>query len=127
MIAGLIRALARTCYQQAQQQQPFPTVPNELLRCAHWQAARYGLDGELIDFVSGRAVPAHDLIERLLTMLRPALETAGDWDEVSKLVRTTLQRGNGATRQLAIYAHTGSLQEVVDFVVRETMAGCNVL
>jgi hypothetical protein len=31
---------------------------------------------------------------------RPALETRGDWDEVSELVRTTLDRSNSAKRQL---------------------------
>jgi carboxylate-amine ligase len=126
MIASLVRALVQSCYQQAQEKQPFPIIPTEMLRSAHWYAARYGLEGELIDFHAGRRIPARELIERLLTLLRPTLESHGEWDEVSHLVHMTLQQGNGATRQRAIYAQTRSLQEVVNFVVQETEAGCKV-
>jgi len=50
----------------------------------------------------------------MLVDLRDALEEAGDYDEVSTLVRSTLQRGNGAARQRAVFARTGRLEDVVD-------------
>lgn len=123
MVAGLVRALARTCCERARKDEPFPAVRPELLRAAHWRAARYGLDGELIDVAAQRSVPAPDLIESLLTFTRPALEAFGDWDEVSALVRRTLRRGNGAARQRAVYQKTGRLEDVVDFIVQETAKG----
>lgn len=123
MVAGLVRSLARTCYEQALADKPFPTTRHELIRAAHWRAARYGLETELIDVEEKRAIPAGDLIEKLLAFVRPALEDYGDWDEVSSLVQKTMQQGNGATRQREVYQRNGSLEEVVDFIVAETGKG----
>ncbi|HEX8351810.1 MAG TPA: hypothetical protein VF611_02720, partial [Pyrinomonadaceae bacterium] len=84
-------------------------------------AARYGLDADLIDVEQGQAVAAHELVERLLARLRDALEEDRAWDEVSGLVRATLGRGNGAARQRAVFARAESFEDVVDFIVGETL------
>ncbi len=123
LLAGLVRALAGTCYMQAQGDEPFQAARPELLRAAHWRAARYGLEGELIDIAAGRAVPAADLVQSLLLFVRPALEEAGDWDEVSALAGETLRGGNGAMRQRAVFAETNSLESVVDYILEETARG----
>ncbi|OUL20226.1 carboxylate-amine ligase [Nostoc sp. 106C] len=123
MVAGLVRALARTCYEQAIQDKPFPRVRHELIRVAHWRAARYGLDEDLIDFSEMKAVPARNLVESFLNFVRPSLEEYGEWDEVSSLVQETMQQGNGATRQREVYKQTGSLEDVVDLIVRDTAKG----
>ncbi|MBW4560893.1 MAG: carboxylate-amine ligase [Mojavia pulchra JT2-VF2] len=123
MVAGLVRALARTCYEQAMRDEPFPAARHELIRVAHWRAARYGLDEDLIDVGAMKAVPARDLVESLLTFVRPSLEEYGEWDEVSSLVHKTMQQGNGATRQREVYKQTGRLEDVVDLIVRETAQG----
>lgn len=126
MIAGLTRALARTCYEQALRDEPVPAVRPEVLRVAHWQAARYGLEGKLFDLGAAEVVPAHELITRFLMLVRPALEAAGDWDEVSAQVQETLVRGNGAQRQRAAYQRAGRWEDVVDLIVGETAAACSV-
>jgi carboxylate-amine ligase len=123
MIAGLARALVRTCYEQALRDVPFPTVRHELLRPAHWRAARYGLEAELIDVVAQQAVPAREMMTRFLDFVRPALEAAGEWDEISSLVWATMERGTGAARQRDVYKRTGRLENVVDFIVAETAKG----
>jgi glutamate---cysteine ligase / carboxylate-amine ligase len=121
MVAGLVRALARTCHGQAVRGEPLEQVRPELLRAAKWRAARYGLDEDLIDVGQGRAVPAHDLVERLLTRLRDALEEDGAWEEVGGLVHATLRRGNGAARQRAAFDRAHSWEAVVDYVLTETL------
>ncbi len=123
MIAGLVQAVVRTAYEQAQTEQELPIVYTELLRAAHWQAARYGLSGELIDVVEQRALPALELVEKTLTTLRPALEAEGTWEEIAGLVRETCQRGNGARRQKAIYRQNGQMEDVVKYIVAETGRG----
>ncbi len=123
MIAGLSRALARTCALEAGRQVEIKHVRPEILRAAKWRAARFGLDDELIDTQEGLAVPARALIEKLLAHLRPALEEHDEWDEVSSLVREVLERGTGATRQREAYARSGNLEGVVDFIVAETAKG----
>jgi carboxylate-amine ligase len=123
MVAGLARALARTCREQARRNEPFPAARPELLRAAHWRAARFGLDADLIDPYGERAVPAADLVEALLAFVRPSLEEFDDWDEVSALVRDTLGRGNGATRQRRAFERAGRMEDVVDAIVAETARG----
>jgi glutamate---cysteine ligase / carboxylate-amine ligase len=123
MLAGLIRGLVRTGVRQVGEQKPVPRVRQELLRTAHWRAARYGLEGELIDTIAEEAVPARELIRRLLAFIRPALEEEGDWDVVSEQVEKVLQDGNGAMRQRQIYERTGKMEEVVDYIVAETAQG----
>src|SRR5579884_2952201 len=121
MIVGLIRGIVQTCYVSIQNNEPAPEVRPELLRAAHWRAARYGLERELLDVVERRSLPATTIIQNLLSTLRPALEAGKNWDEVVGLVRETLRRGNGAFRQRNIYRQHKRLEDVVDFMVAETM------
>jgi carboxylate-amine ligase len=120
MMAGLVRALIYTCYEHVKRRQFALPIRQELLRMAHWQAARYGLEGNLIDVYTLNALPASHMIERLLSFVRGALEAHGDWEEVSTLVHETMKRGTGAERQRAIYQRTGSLEEVVNYLIIET-------
>jgi carboxylate-amine ligase len=120
MVAGLTRALVQTCYEQVIQNQPFADVRPEILRAAHWRAARHGLEEHLIDVVEKKAIPAHDLIRKLLDFVKPALEIQGDWDEISQLVDHTLQHGTSAARQRAAYKQRGRIEDVVDLIVAET-------
>jgi len=51
------------------------------------------------------------------------IEELGEWDEVYAIAQETMQQGNGAARQRDLYERTGSLEDAVDFVVRETAKG----
>lgn len=123
MVAGLVRALTRTCALEAERHVEIRHVHPEILSAAKWQAARFGLDDHLIDTQERRAVPARALIEKFLTHLRPVLEEHGEWDEIYSLVRDVIERGTGATRQREVYARSGDLEDVVDFIVAETTKG----
>ncbi|MBV6626400.1 MAG: carboxylate-amine ligase [Rivularia sp. (in: Bacteria)] len=123
MIAGLTRALARTCYEQAKNEASYPKARHELIRAAHWRAARYGLDAELLDVEEQSAVPAQELIHKFLTFLRPSLEEYGDWDEVSTIAEQIIHEGTAASRQRQIYNRAGKLEDVVDYIVEQTKKG----
>ncbi len=123
MVAGLARALARACYEEAERGVETLYVRPELLRAAKWRAARHGLDAELIDTVSTRALPAREMVENLLDYLRPSLEAHREWEEISSLVHETMDRGTGAARQREAFARGQSLKDVVDFIVGETAKG----
>jgi glutamate---cysteine ligase / carboxylate-amine ligase len=122
MTAGLVRALAVTAAREAADG-PGPAGARgrpELIRAATWRAARYGIGADLVDVVAATAVPARELIGGLLERLRPALVDAGDWDEVSGVVGRTLADGTAADRQRRVWAATGKLESVVDFIVEAT-------
>ena len=91
-----------------------------LLEAATWRAARSGLQGDLVDPVTAGPVPAR-LIGQLLTGLRPALESVGDWELVSDLARSAVARGSSAARQRAARG-SGGLRRVVDTLIAETRA-----
>ena len=123
MLAGLCRALVRSCFERDGREEPYPAARPELLTAAHWRASRYGLEGELIDVEEERLVPAGYTVQKLLNFVRPSLEEFGDWDEISGTVRDTLRYGNGASRQRAAYGRDGSLEAVVDMLIGETARG----
>ena len=125
MMAGLVRGLAVAA---ARERGPVggaagvaARVRPELVRAATWRAARYGISADLIDVMAGTVVPARELIGRLLERLRPVLVDLGDWDEVSELVGRTLADGTAADRQRRVWAGTGDLRAVVDFIVEATV------
>jgi carboxylate-amine ligase len=113
MVAGLWRAIARTAAEEARAGEPPPVVRGELIDAARWRAARYGVEGTLVDLTEGRTAPAGAVVDRLMAHLRPALEAAGDWDEVSVLVERTMACGNGAMRQRAAFARRGQMADVL--------------
>ena len=123
MVAGLCRALARSCHDSHVRGEPIEHARPELLRAAKWRASRYGIAGELIDLEARRAVPAAERIDAMLSTLRPALEDAGEWDEISSLVSQTVSRGAGSSRQREALARSGRFEDVVDAIVAETSRG----
>ena len=123
MVAGLSRALAVICLDEYHSGVSLKAPRPELLRAARWKASRFGLDGDLIDVHERKSVPARELIESMLKLLRPALEEFGDWEEVTTLVRKTLDQGNSAKRQLWAFAQAGKLEDVIDLILRETVQG----
>ncbi|HYN25234.1 MAG TPA: YbdK family carboxylate-amine ligase, partial [Pyrinomonadaceae bacterium] len=123
MIAGLSRALARTCAGEALRGDEFPYIRPEILRAAKWRAARFGLEEELVDVREARAIAARELVEEFLAYLRPSLEEYDEWEEVEAHVHEVLDRGTGAARQRQEYARNGRFEAVVDFIVAETTKG----
>lgn len=118
--AGLCRALVLTCLQEVAHDQQPPQLLPELMRAATWQAARFGLDGQLIDVRAATVVPAAELLDRLLRYLRDALEQLGDWEEVLALTEWIRCRGNSASRQRGTLSRAGRLQDVVDQLIVES-------
>jgi glutamate---cysteine ligase / carboxylate-amine ligase len=113
MVAGLCRALVRTAAADAATGRPPAPLRSELYQAARWRAARYGVEGALVDLADRTTAPAADVVGNLLARLRPALEVDGDWDEVDALVDGALHGGNGAVRQRAALARRGDLDDVL--------------
>ena len=122
MIAGLTRALAETAHRAEAAGEACPEIRSELLEAAIWQAARDGLEAELVDVLSAARLPATALIERFLDHLRPVLIERGEWDEVGAAVERTLSGGTSAARQRGAHRRRGRLADVIDLIVDETEA-----
>ncbi|WP_250212567.1 carboxylate-amine ligase [Acrocarpospora catenulata] len=115
--AGLARALVLTCVNDIQSERRPPSVPPALLRAAMWRAGRSGLDGDLIDAVTGERLPAARLLRRLVDHVREALKDLGDWAEVTDLLDLAQRAGTSSRRQLETFAATGRMTDVVDVTI----------
>ena len=122
LVAALAAALVETGARQWRDDVPPLPVRTELIRLATWRAARSGLEGELVDVVERRPVPAAVLLARLVQHVRPALEDAGRLDDVLALVEQVLRRGTGAARQRAAFRRRGSIRDVLDLLTHRTVA-----
>lgn len=92
-----------------------------------WQAMRYGLDGEIIDFVHGRSLPMRAAINEMLDFVDDMLDDLGSRREIHYL-RVLLDdpRGTGADRQIATYRQTGSLDAVIRSLIEQTALGVRI-
>jgi carboxylate-amine ligase len=122
LLAALGRALVRTAAAEAMAGAPAPQVRPELLRAATWRAARSGLDATLIDPVRPAALPAAELIDRLVDHTGPALAAAGEQADVARMLASARSRGTAAARQRAALARHGNLHDVVRLLIDETAA-----
>ena len=121
LLAGLFRALVISAAAAEYDGRSRGPVRPELLEAATWRAAQAGLQGDLVDPVTASPVPGHRLIGQLLAVLRPALESTGDWELVSELARSAMTQGGSAVRQRAARA-SGGLHHVVGTLAAETRA-----
>ena len=90
-----------------------------------WRAARWGTEARLIDFGREEEVPMSLLVEELLEFIDDVVDDLGSRQEIAYL-KTILERGTGAQRQLKVYRNTGDLRAVMDYVVSETEHGLEV-
>jgi carboxylate-amine ligase len=121
-IASLIQATACKLYHLHSRNQDFRQYSRALLMENKFRAVRYGLDGKMIDFGKEMEVPVRELIAEYLAFVDDTLDELGSREEIG-YVRTMLEQGSGADRQLKVFRETGSLKSVVDYMAMETKAG----
>lgn len=122
LVATLARGLVETAAREWRAGREPADHSVSLLRLASWQAARSGLDGELLHPATMRPQPAEAVLRSLLEHTGEALEGTGDLDRAEEAVSTLLRRGNGARVQRELMERTGSLRDVVTECVRHTQS-----
>src|SRR6266446_10073030 len=121
-LAALIQATIAKLYKLYAANQGFRLYRKSLLMENKWRAARYGLDGKLIDFGKQKEVPVRDLIEEYLEFVDDVVDELDSREELNYL-RQILETGSGADRQLRVFQETGDLKKVVEYMIAETEAG----
>ena len=101
----------------------FRLYRRELIEENRWRAARYGLDGKLIDFGKTQELPTRALIRELLDLIGEEIDELGTAKHL-KPIESMLQLGTSADRQLRVYENIdGDLKAVVDHLIAETKEG----
>lgn len=121
-LSALIQATLAKLYKLHAANQGFRLYRRALLMENKWRAARYGIDGKLIDFGKQTEVPERSLILEYLDFVDDVVDELGSRDEIN-YVRHMLEMGTGADRQLKVFQETGDLKKVVDYIIEETEVG----
>ncbi|WP_263365416.1 carboxylate-amine ligase [Edaphobacter bradus] len=121
-IAALIQATVAMLYKLHASNKSYRIYGRALLMENKFRAARYGLDGKLIDFGKEEEVPLRDLMPEYLNLIDDVVDELGSREEID-YIHEMLKMGTGADRQLKVYEETGDLKKVVDYMVSETRVG----
>ena len=125
MLAGLFQAICAKLIKLRRQNLGFRKYVPTLINENKWRAIRHGIDGKLIDFGKQCEVPMRELALELLDFVDDVLDELGSRKAVSHL-RTVLETGTSADRQIRRFQETGHLHAVVDHLAAETTAAIPV-
>jgi carboxylate-amine ligase len=121
-IAALTQAIVVKLHRLYTSNQSWRIYRRALIEENKWRAARYGIEGKLVDFGKELEVPTKILIPELLELVDDVVDDLGSRSAVN-YVHTILHEGTSAERQLRVFEQTGDLRAVVQHVVAETRAG----
>jgi carboxylate-amine ligase len=121
-LTALMQALVAKLVRLMEQNLDFRQYSRALINENKWRAARYGIEGKLIDFGKEKEVPLPELTEELLAFVDDVVDELGSRNEVS-YIRQILKNGTGADRQLETFKKTGDFKNVVDRIIEETNKG----
>ncbi|MEP7288567.1 MAG: carboxylate-amine ligase [Chloroflexota bacterium] len=129
-VAAVIQSLAAKLIKLRANNQSWRLYRGELIKENKWRAARYGIEGSLIDFGSEEAVPVPTLWSELLEFIDDVVPQLGTRKDV-EYVHTILKNGTSADRQIATYRAAlaegctaeDALIKVTDRIIAETQQG----
>jgi carboxylate-amine ligase len=124
-LAAIFQAITYKLWKLYDRNQGWRQYRRSLIHENKWRAARFGIDGKLIDLGKKIEVPTSELMVELLEFIDDVASELGTTEEIS-YVHEIFRRRTGADRQLEVFERTGSLQAVVQYVIEETEAGIPV-
>jgi len=120
-IAALTQAIVVKLHRLYTHNQSWRIYRRALIEENKWRAARYGIEGKLIDFGRETEVPMRELMLELMELIDDVVDELGSRSAV-EYIHTILNEGTSAERQLRVYQQTGDLKDVVRHLVMETRA-----
>lgn len=106
-LAVIARALVERAMHDLEAGIERPPYAPGIVNGANWLAARNGLSSKLVDPLATESVLAFDLVDRMLDSIAEPLERFGDRDRVDCFISRLRERGNSASRQLAVFEARG--------------------
>lgn len=119
-ITALIQALATKLHKMRTGNMSWISYKRPMINENKWRAARFGLDGKLIDFGKEEEVPTKDLIFEILNFVDDVLDDLGSrW--AIELIPGIMEKGTGADRQLKVFNENHDFIKLVDYLMEETL------
>ncbi len=125
-LAAIMQAVVAKLYKLLKQNLGFRIYRRALINENKWRAARYGIEGKLIDFGREQEVDFRVLVTELLAFINDVVDDLGSREEIN-YVLNILQNGTGADRQRKAWDGTEEgFKKVVDLIIEETHLGLNL-
>lgn len=129
-VAALYVCLLRMLYRLRRGNQRWRRYARTLIGENRWRAQRYGVEGRLIDFGRGEAVPYAELVEELIELVAEDADALDCRREIESL-REIVRAGTSAVQQRAVFEQAiaeglgppAAAARVVDWLIRETVEG----
>jgi len=120
--AALFQALTKKLWKLYTRNMSWRVYRRSLINENKARAARFGIDGKLIDFGAQEEVPFEKLLDELLEFIDDELDELGSRKQ-AYYAREIVKSRTGADRQLAAYEKKRDLRDVVDYIIQETEHG----
>jgi carboxylate-amine ligase len=121
-LAALVQAMCKELAEHYAAGYQLGTYPQEMLEENKWLAARYGIEGELVDLPQSSRVRAIELAQRLVERLRPHARELGGEREL-EAIEDVIERGTGAQRQLAVWRADRDMRALARKLIAATALG----
>lgn len=121
-IVSIIQAVVAKLYKMYQNNTSFNIYRLALIKENKFRAARYGVEGKMIDFSITKEVETRILILELLEFVDDVVDELGSRDHINN-VHDILKNGTGAAKQIEVFNKTNDLKKVVDFITSEFTKG----
>jgi glutamate---cysteine ligase / carboxylate-amine ligase len=121
-LAALMQAIAAKLYKLRAKNLGFRQYRRALIMENKWRASRYGIRGKLVDFGRAEEVDETQLLYELLEFIDDVVDDLGSRKQCEYL-KTIIERGTGADRQIEVWHKTRDIRKVVDYICDETVVG----
>ncbi len=123
-LASLVLCLVKKALQAQRHEDLFPIIPTVIIEENRWRAARWGLRGQFIDYQRGIEIDVPDAIGKMLDALddvATGLKAQGYLKHIRDMLNPHYLCG--AERQIAAFQQRGSIEDVMQMLIHETMNG----
>jgi carboxylate-amine ligase len=119
-IAAIFQAIVAKLWKLHQDNMTFRVYPHDVIEENKWRAARFGLEGRLIDFGKQKELPARQLLTEMIGwFIDDVIDDLGSREQVNYAFKI-MEEGTSADRQLATLERTGDMLAVVRQLIDET-------
>ncbi|SHG76884.1 carboxylate-amine ligase [Flavobacterium fluvii] len=121
-IVAIIQAIVAKLYKMSLANVSFNIYRIALIKENKFRAARYGIEGNMIDFGLQKEVETKMLITELLDFIDDVVDELESREQIN-YAHTIMETGTGADKQLAVFEATKDFTKVVDFITGEFTKG----
>jgi carboxylate-amine ligase len=119
-VAAIFQAIIAKLWKLRYDNMSFRVYPAEFIEENKWRAARFGLDGTLIDFGKQKEVPARDLIHELISwFIDDVVDDLGSRKEID-FAYEIMEHGTSSDRQLSTWTKSRDMNAVIKQLIQET-------